>query len=42
MNDIIFVNSTAATEGGALTILKQFLERISVYLIRIYIIKYFV
>ena len=25
------MNATAATEGGALTILKQFLERISIY-----------
>lgn len=31
MNKIVFVNATAATEGGALTILKQFLERISEY-----------
>lgn len=31
MNKIIFVNATAATEGGALTILKQFLEGISIY-----------
>jgi len=28
---IIFVNATAATEGGALTILKQFLEGITIY-----------
>ena len=32
MDKIIFVNATAATEGGALTILKQFLEGISIYL----------
>ena len=31
MNKIIFINATAATEGGALTILKQFLEGISIY-----------
>ena len=31
MNKIVFVNATAATEGGALTILKQFLEVISIY-----------
>lgn len=31
MNKIIFINATAATEGGALTILKQFLEGISTY-----------
>lgn len=31
MNKIIFVNATAATEGGALVILKQFLEGISIY-----------
>ena len=31
MNKIIFVNATAATEGGALTILKQFLKGISTY-----------
>jgi len=31
LNKIIFVNATAATEGGALTILKQFLEGISIY-----------
>lgn len=31
MDKIIFVNATAATEGGALTILKQFLEGISIY-----------
>ena len=31
MTKIVFVNATAATEGGALTILKQFLERISEY-----------
>lgn len=31
MNKIVFVNATAATEGGALTILKQFLKRISEY-----------
>ena len=31
MKKIIFVNATAATEGGALTILKQFLEGISIY-----------
>jgi len=31
MKRYIFVNATAATEGGALTILKQFLEGISVY-----------
>lgn len=28
---IIFVNDTAATEGGALTILRQFLSNISKY-----------
>lgn len=31
MKRIIFVNVTAATEGGALTILRQFLEGISTY-----------
>lgn len=31
MKKILFVNATAATEGGALTILKQFLESISIY-----------
>lgn len=31
MNRIVLVNATAATEGGALTILKQFLEGISIY-----------
>ena len=31
MDKIIFVNATAAVEGGALTILKQFLEGISKY-----------
>jgi len=31
LNKIVFVNATAATEGGALTILKQFLEGISIY-----------
>ena len=31
LNKIIFVNATAATEGGALTILKQFLEGIPMY-----------
>lgn len=31
MNKIVFVNATAATEGGALTILKQFLKGISKY-----------
>ena len=31
MNKIVFVNATAATEGGALTILKQFLDSISKY-----------
>jgi len=31
LDKIIFVNATAATEGGALTILKQFLEGISIY-----------
>jgi glycosyltransferase involved in cell wall biosynthesis len=31
LDKIIFVNATAATEGGALTILKQFLEEISIY-----------
>ena len=31
MNKIVFVNATAATEGGALTILKHFLEGISKY-----------
>jgi len=30
-NKIIFINATAATEGGALTILKQFLDGISKY-----------
>jgi len=28
---MVFVNATAATEGGALTIIKQFLEGISIY-----------
>lgn len=31
MKKIVFVNATAATEGGALTILKQFLEGVSIY-----------
>ena len=31
MNKIVFVNVTAATKSGALTILKQFLESISLY-----------
>lgn len=31
MSKIIFVNDTAATEGGALTILKQFLNNINFY-----------
>ena len=31
MKKILFVNATAATEGGSLTILKQFLEGISIY-----------
>ena len=31
MNKIIFVNATAATEGGALTILEQFLDNIFLY-----------
>ena len=31
MNKIIFINATAATEGGALTILKQFLEGIATH-----------
>lgn len=31
MNKTVFVNATAATEGGALTILKQFLKGISKY-----------
>ena len=31
MKKYIFVNATAATEGGALTILKQFLEGIPIY-----------
>ena len=31
MDKIIFVNATAATESGALTILKQFLKGISKY-----------
>jgi len=31
LNKITFVNETAATEGGALTILKQFLEGIATY-----------
>ena len=31
MNKIVFVNVTAATEGGALIILKQFLDGISKY-----------
>jgi len=31
LNKIVFVNATAATEGGALTILKQFLEGIATY-----------
>jgi len=31
MSKIIFVNDTAATEGGVLTILKQFLDSIKLY-----------
>jgi glycosyltransferase involved in cell wall biosynthesis len=31
LNKIVFINATAATEGGALTILRQFLEGISLY-----------
>ncbi|GAI52004.1 unnamed protein product, partial [marine sediment metagenome] len=31
LTKIIFINATAATEGGALTILRQFLEGISKY-----------
>jgi len=31
LNKIVFVNATAAIKGGALTILKQFLEGISIY-----------
>ena len=31
LTKIIFANATAATEGGALTILRQFLEGISIY-----------
>ncbi|MDD5638796.1 MAG: glycosyltransferase [Candidatus Pacebacteria bacterium] len=31
MKKIIFVNATAATEGGALTILRQFLDSIKIY-----------
>ena len=31
MAKVIFINATAATEGGALVILKQFLEGISIY-----------
>ena len=31
MNKIVFVNATAAIKGGALAILKQFLEGISIY-----------
>jgi len=31
LNKAVFVNATAATEGGALIILKQFLEGISIY-----------
>jgi len=31
MKRYIFINATAATEGGALIILKQFLEGISIY-----------
>ena len=31
MAKIVFVNATAATEGGALTILRQFLEGIATY-----------
>ena len=31
MNKIVFVNATAATEGGALTIIKQFLEGIATH-----------
>ena len=31
MDKIIFVNATATTEGGALTILRQFLEGINIY-----------
>jgi hypothetical protein len=29
MNKMVFVNATAATEGGALTILRQFLVGLS-------------
>jgi len=36
LNKIVFVNATAATEGGALTILEQFLEGISTYSNNIY------
>jgi hypothetical protein len=31
LNKIVFINATAATEGGALTILRQFLEGIATY-----------
>ncbi len=31
MRKIVFINATAATEGGALTILKQFLDSINFY-----------
>ena len=31
MSKIVFINATATTEGGALTILRQFLERINTY-----------
>ena len=31
LKKIIFVNATAATDGGALTILRQFLEGIATY-----------
>jgi glycosyltransferase involved in cell wall biosynthesis len=31
LNKIVFINATAATEGGALTILRQFLEGITTY-----------
>jgi glycosyltransferase involved in cell wall biosynthesis len=37
MSKIIFVNDTAATEGGALTILKQFLDSIKLYSIKDYL-----
>jgi hypothetical protein len=31
LNKIVFINATATTEGGALTILRQFLEGIATY-----------